>query len=348
MSHLHTRKEKDCLNCGTIVAGRYCQNCGQQNLDPKESTWHLFVHFFNDVTHFEGSFFSSIKYLLTKPGFLTEEYIKGRRASYLNPIRMYLFISAVFFLLMMSVFKGPSHFIKESPEKADTGIARKSLMKIGDGLDSIDAAVNSDEDGKLVLSDGPERVVVNKKKSGDLQFETVHEYDSAQNALPAAERDGFIERYFSRRFIASQEYYKKNPQEVKRVLWSNYYHSLPYMLFISLPLIALLFKLVYIRRKQFNYVAHGIFTIHFYCFVFIALIVLNTLEMSGRWARLVSPLLQVAGILYLYLAMLRFYKQGKLKTFFKFVIVLGIGTTTIAILALIFIIKSYFSAGSIH
>ena len=37
MSHLPERKEKDCLNCGTTVFGKYCHVCGQENLEPKES-----------------------------------------------------------------------------------------------------------------------------------------------------------------------------------------------------------------------------------------------------------------------------------------------------------------------
>ena len=99
MSHIQQRKEKDCLNCGTNVIGKYCHNCGQENIEPKESAWQLISHFINDVTHFDGKFFSTLKDLLFKPGFLSTEYMKGRRASYLNPVRMYLFTSFIFFLI---------------------------------------------------------------------------------------------------------------------------------------------------------------------------------------------------------------------------------------------------------
>ncbi|MFI5131717.1 MAG: DUF3667 domain-containing protein, partial [Chitinophagales bacterium] len=103
MSHLAERKEKDCLNCGTIIQGRYCHVCGQENLEPKESFWHLVTHFFYDITHFDGKFFTTLKDLLFKPGFLTREYMKGRRVNYLNPIRMYVFTSAIFFLVFFSL-----------------------------------------------------------------------------------------------------------------------------------------------------------------------------------------------------------------------------------------------------
>ena len=121
MSHLKERNEKICLNCGTALTGRYCHVCGQENLEPKETVWHLVQHFFNDITHFDGKFFSTVKYLLRKPGFLSKEYMAGRRMSYLNPIRMYVFTSAIFFLIFFSLSR-PDEFmkIKETPDKANS------------------------------------------------------------------------------------------------------------------------------------------------------------------------------------------------------------------------------------
>lgn len=111
MSHSKERKEKVCLNCGTALTGRYCHTCGQENTEPKETVWTLVSHFFNDITHFDGKFFSTVKYLITKPGFLSAEYLKGRRASYLHPIRMYVFTSAFFFIIFFWLFN-PEQMIK--------------------------------------------------------------------------------------------------------------------------------------------------------------------------------------------------------------------------------------------
>lgn len=102
MSHFKERKEKNCLNCGAQVEGRFCQVCGQENSEPKESFWHLVTHFFNDITHYDGKFLNTVRYLLTRPGFLTAQYTRGRRVSYLHPIRMYVFTSAFFFLIFFS------------------------------------------------------------------------------------------------------------------------------------------------------------------------------------------------------------------------------------------------------
>jgi len=78
--------------------------CGQENIEPKETVWGLVSHFFYDITHFDGKFFGTTRSLITKPGFLPQEYLKGRRARYLHPIRMYVFSSAVFFISLFSMF----------------------------------------------------------------------------------------------------------------------------------------------------------------------------------------------------------------------------------------------------
>src|SRR5437868_15419462 len=104
MSHFHERKEKICLNCGTVIIGRYCHKCGQENIEPREGVWHLVSHFFSDITHFDGKFFTSLKDLVSRPGFLSKEYMRGKRARYLNPIRMYLFTSFIFFLVFFSLY----------------------------------------------------------------------------------------------------------------------------------------------------------------------------------------------------------------------------------------------------
>ncbi len=79
MSHLKERKEKNCLNCQATLYGRYCHVCGQENLEPKETVWHLIQHFFNDITHFDGKFFSTVKYLVTEAG-VPVDGVCGREA----------------------------------------------------------------------------------------------------------------------------------------------------------------------------------------------------------------------------------------------------------------------------
>src|SRR5882762_10431169 len=96
----HYRHENDCLNCGTILQGKFCHNCGQENLQIKESFGHMMNHTISDYFHFDHQFFHTLKPLLFNPGKLTIEYMAGHRVQYLHPVRMYIFISLVYFLLL--------------------------------------------------------------------------------------------------------------------------------------------------------------------------------------------------------------------------------------------------------
>jgi hypothetical protein len=114
LSHLRERNQKNCLNCNAEVHGKYCHVCGQENLETTESLWHLITHFFNDITHFDGKFFSTLRLLLSRPGFLSSEYKIGRRQHYLNPVRMYVFSSFVFFFVFFSVVEPDENLFEGS------------------------------------------------------------------------------------------------------------------------------------------------------------------------------------------------------------------------------------------
>ena len=144
MSHAPLRKENDCLNCGTLVQGRYCHKCGQENTVPKETFWHMVTHFFYDITHFDSKFFETMKDLVFKPGFLSREYMKGKRASYLHPVKMYVFTSAVFFLLFFGIFASDANVKMDTPDQL-SGIERL------EELDELTAAIM--KDSALVRND---------------------------------------------------------------------------------------------------------------------------------------------------------------------------------------------------
>ncbi|HXB92711.1 MAG TPA: DUF3667 domain-containing protein [Puia sp.] len=186
MSHLKERKEKNCLNCQSTLYGRYCHVCGQENLEPKETVWHLVTHFFNDITHFDGKFFSTVKFLLKKPGFLSKEYMIGRRASYLNPIRMYVFTSAIFFIIMFSLRNG-DHLVKvnETPE------VKKGLSALVLDKTKLEKrlAREKDDDDKEALHEDLNRLNIEiatiKKLYGDTTTRTFSKGDRSLILLQA-------------------------------------------------------------------------------------------------------------------------------------------------------------------
>lgn len=340
MSHLHERKEKICLNCGAEVAGRYCQDCGQENVEPKESFGHLLRHFLEDLTHFDGKLFATMKPLIFKPGFLTKEYVAGRRASYINPIRMYLFISAMFFLIMATFFlNSAGQDKKEKKTHKDSYTVRNGLTKLARTLEKIDTTDASDTVEYYTLANGV-------KITENFTPETVKQYDSLQSLMPADKKDGAIERFLARRTIRTIQYNKQHPEGAQHVIKEKFWHSLPYMLFITLPLIALLLKLLYVRRKEFYYVSHIIFTLHFYCFVFILQLVSLTISKFGYWGSVLGLILTCSSLIYLFIAMRRFYGQGVGKTILKFILLVLLGLGSISILTLALAINAFLNVGA--
>ena len=92
-----------CLNCGAKLIDSFCHHCGQKDIPRRQTLGELFSNFISSFWSYEGKFFLTTKYLITKPGFLTVEYNAGRRESYYHPARMYVFISFVFFLFLFSL-----------------------------------------------------------------------------------------------------------------------------------------------------------------------------------------------------------------------------------------------------
>jgi len=94
-----------CSNCSeTLPAGaRYCPACGQSLIELSRPWTELARELLEELFDFDGRMFISMKLLLTRPGFLAHEYIRGRRRTYTPPLRMYLVVSLVFFFVLPSI-----------------------------------------------------------------------------------------------------------------------------------------------------------------------------------------------------------------------------------------------------
>ena len=414
MSHYPERKEKDCLNCGTMVEGRFCQICGQENIVPKETFWGLLTHFVYDITHFDSKFFSTLKYLFTKPGFLSLEFLKGRRASYLHPIRMYVFTSALFFVIFFTLYSASSiikeeqdieqqrsnislallniresaaretdpvfitaagkaidklkrdslqleaKLVEKNKEKTDVpevvNTVKDSLEKKGIPVGKSDWKVKTrtgrNRDGEFeeestVILDSAEL----KKGLTDFGYRSQIAYTAMQESLPADKRDSWGKRIFMTRLISVVEEQKEGKKAFLRAYLDNLLHSFPKMLFISLPLFALLLKLLYLRRRDLYFSDHAIFTIHLYCATFIFLLAwfgLIKLEEYTNWGFL-TALITISVFLiyfYLYKAMRRFYGQSRRKTIVKFLLLNLLSFIMMVFLLSIFTILSATSLSS--
>ena len=350
MSHAEERKDKDCLNCGTVVQGRFCHVCGQENIVPHETFGHMIKHFFYDITHFDSKFLDTVKFLVTKPGFLSREYMKGRRVMYLNPVKMYVFTSAIFFLIFYSLYgkvkfntKDPdspsnkqistvqNYLYSESKTSADSTAVKRAFTVIYDSTltDSI-----TDTKGRIQLGISSDNFD---------QYATVAEYDSIQKTLPRSERHGWLKKLIGRRTISIRERWGDDDRAFIKELLTKFLHTFPYILFVSLPLYALFLKLLYRKKKNYFFVDHGIFLIHLYIFTFLLMLVyfaFNELDNAyGSWIfGLIMILLVTFGIIYAVRALKNFYEQGWGKTILKFFVLNILCIISLIILFAVFFI----------
>jgi len=353
VSHQPERKEKNCLNCGTIVIGRYCHVCGQENAETKESFWSLTKHFVFDILHFDGKFWHTLKYLFVRPGQVAKEYCLGKRASFLHPIRMYLFTSAVFFLVFASVNK--INFVDDK-SKADTLDKEDRQELVGDYQKRLSETPGDTSIPKIIalLKDTTKEVSAQEiiamdpkpfySVSGN-RYASWQEYDSAQKVLPPSERDGWLRQQVVKKAMNFNEKYKGRTNEGTNIVWQSFVHRLPYMLFLSLPFFALILKLLYTRRKNFYYSDHAIFTIYHYILSFLLLLAIfgvSALLDKLGWGFLVYLIiiLLLAWPVYLWLQLKNFYRQGWFKTSVKFLLLNILGFIVVLILFLVFLLLS--------
>ena len=351
MSRLKERKENNCLNCNAEVQGGFCHKCGQENIEPKESVWDLASHFFKDITHFDGKFFSTVKYLFKKPGFLSKEYMVGRRASYVNPIRLYIFTSAFFFLIFFSFIKIDKKAIINDVKMNDKTFSQTELL---DSLafDAYTKDLNK-EDGngiKPMTRTGFKRyfdssIIKGKVHFTNTDYKTKAEYDSVLKS--GGKKHNWFQRQLINKEIELNEKYSNEGGNILKEYSNILFHSLPQMFFILLPLFALILKLLYFRRKEYYYVNHSIFSIHFYIFWFITMLVmfgLGKLNTALHWAVInyIEVIMALSIFFYLYKGMRKFYGQRRAKTIFKFMILCFLLFITILLLFLIFIFYSLY------
>jgi hypothetical protein len=342
MAHGHERKEKVCLNCNARVFGPYCHVCGQHNIEPKETALGLVVHFFNDITHFEGKFITSLRYLLFRPGFLTKEYERGRRASYMNPVRMYVFASAFFFILFFSFFSDPVEVVKFNQTTTDStgkntipfnkwqlreeGLKDAKTKEDSAAVEQIFGKQEATTDTSLQKDSSSGAAIGMFGTMGD-EYKSVTAYEQAQQKLPEEKRDNWLQQAITRRAIVVNEKFDGDLKKFNGAVFDHAIHSLPKLLFISLPIFAFFIYILYARHKRFYYVTHVIFTIHFYVYVFLMLLLVFSNEKLDKviswWpGGLIAFAAWIYMFIYLYKAMRRVYEQRRAKTVIKYFILL--------------------------
>ena len=289
-----------CLNCGAVLTGPYCSQCGQRDIPPYPSVRELVVDAFWELSGWDGRFANTVRALFRRPGMLTREFLEGRRARYLSPLRLYLMASLAYFVIAAAV-----------PNVA-TGSAKDDLVVGFTSTPAGAAATTAPERvGKTVtkslnLSDpDPDP----DPHSGNSKAPLSPEQKAA--ALKDVERAPAIMRPLMRRAI-------DDPAGLKRGILE----TMPRMLFVLLPVFAGIVALFYRGRK---YPEHLYFAIHLHAFIFLALAMPKVVRFTHS-----STLVTTAGVgamlwipIYATLAFRQAYGGGIGQTLAKEI---GIGT----------------------
>lgn len=280
----HLRQNKTCLNCGHHVPDRFCGHCSQENVDTKESFGHLVSHFFQDITHYDSKLLLTLKYLFFYPGRLTRDYINGKRLTYVNPIRLYVFTSFVFFLMMglTGQHENPYERNMEVQQKAKLD----SIYIVSQMLfDSLRAGKVSPDDTFAVRNEADLLRIMGT----DTIRNAAHQYDSIQNALPDHLKEPWWERKMQIRMLELRDKYGGN---MGKALNDKLIHHYPKLMFLLLPFFALLLKWFF-RRKNWVYADHAIFSIHIHTFIFmlgiVAMLINLLLHSTELYAWLLIP-----------------------------------------------------------
>src|SRR5436190_8023573 len=317
-----------CENCGAQLTGNYCAQCGQAAVDYRRSFRHVVVDVLDSFLNWDSKFFTTIALLILKPWRLTNEFLSGKRVRYVNPLRLYLLASILFFFAVNYGAKGlrfePGKLNPKDREelKADLkdqdlppaarekleALLRESPLPSSSSSMAPSPATNVPSPSPAPETDKQKREY---GKIGDRPFVM---FDEAKSTTPFE------------RWIEPRAKDKMGEHGTKMGLFiATLFSNLPYMMLCCIPLFAFVLKILYLRR-HILYIDHLIYALHIHTFAYtgIMLIVLTTIGLNraipGAFAGWMIALLWIAFVVQIFLSIRRVYRQGWFISTFKFFI----------------------------
>jgi hypothetical protein len=281
-----------CPNCDAPRTGKFCANCGQKMELHREGFGHMIAHFVGHYFHYDSKFWTTLKLLMFNPGALTRLHYEGKRASFINPIQLYIFVSALFFL----VFLNSLHFYIDP--KGDLASATMYVGKEKHRA-AVPLELNCDS-----LS----------REHRNMMDTWLYE-DSIVRAMPVSLRWEYLNHRIGRnlsRFAVEHSAYSNGAMSV--AMMNIFIKSIPKMFFVLLPWFAFLLMLLFNRRGKYLYVDHAVFALHFHAFVFISMMIgvaIKYLPVDTLFPLLFMGLIP---IVYFFLAVRNFYRKSWLYT----------------------------------
>ncbi len=303
-----------CTNCGAALAGAYCHACGQKRAHLHKPIWELTEDFFHSVLHFDGRLWATLRALFLKPGQLTLDWIDGRQVRHVPPIRLFIFTTLILVLLLalsdVALVRLDGHLVATANANAE-----RQGFTIGNCTDE-----NSSD---CIKGKSKRRMDFDGNLKADL-FRLTPKTHSAQPAITAnitAEIDNPRGRKVADTLLGFVNAAAADPKILNKAITG----SLTTFVLLATPIMALLLKLIYVRRKKFL-AEHVFFALHVHT-LFVAALIISVLLVwisrgaLGGWWMLAG--LWLAYSVYFLLAMKRAYAQGWTKTIFKSAFVTG-------------------------
>src|SRR5437763_7018686 len=330
-----------CENCGAELHGHWCAKCGQPAIEYRRSFRHVVADLLNEFLNWDSKFFTTIALLILKPWRLTNEFLAGKRVRYVNPLRLYLLASILFFFAVNYGAKGiridPTKFPEEKRAEVAAAIAdkrgeieaelrkdnltpeqRQKVQKALDYLAKSTSSATTTSTPKETPSPTSAASTSPTAESSQKTYGPVGErpfvaFDDAKSTTPFE------------RWIEGRAKEKMGEHGTKMGLFiSTLFSNLPYMMLCCIPLFALVLKLLYIRGRIF-YIDHLIYALHIHSFFYagIMLIVLATIGVTrfgpGAIAGWLIALLWIAFVTQIFLSIRYVYRQGWFFSIFKFI-----------------------------
>ncbi len=218
------RKFTQCPNCGYTFEeiNNFCPNCGQENHDLNVPVKHLLWEFLEGTLHYDTKFWVTLKYLLFRPGLLTEKFNIGQRASYVPPFRLYVFVSLVFFTALALRSKGNVQVVDSNtlPEVALHLPPESAVRPIL--TDSLATLIPQQTEAPPFFSDELGRKFISFVKDGEHSKQKLLKNTSFMMFL-LMPLFGFILYLF---------YYKQQRNYVEHLMFSIHFHTFFFILVI--------------------------------------------------------------------------------------------------------------------
>lgn len=312
-------KDANCPNCEAPVSGHFCANCGQEAILHHASTREFLHEFIGHYVALEGKLWGSLSRLLFRPGLLTNEYIRGRRVRFVQPLRLYLTLSLLFFALLKITGsfqpiddddKVVTHDAKASlqatPAKAMAKAVAKAEAKVAETREPHSAEeARSKAAAEAAIDEMKKEVTLDEHASA-----TEWKKEEGGTHLNASDIDSWLSDWPKLR--KQFHVFDQLPGERQiDVFQQGIYHYAPYAIFCLMPVFALFLKVLYLGSGR-RFGEHVLFALHTNAFAFLVFS-----------AMLLNPITFIDALLWCWLlgylpwAMRRVYHSGRMGTFWR-------------------------------